>query len=76
MELHSNILKSTQKWLQNPQNNLSRYENYKTNKHVMSDHINKIIGINNKINYNLTTMHNIHTTMHEMHTTVDCSCAT
>lgn len=78
MELHSNILKSTQKLLQNPQNNLSRYEKYKTktNKHVMSDHIKKIISINNKINYNLTTMHNIHATMHEMYTTVDCNCAT
>lgn len=42
----------------------------------MSDHINKIIGINKKINYNLTTMHNIHATMHEMHTTEDCNCAT
>lgn len=62
----------------NPQNNLSRNEKYtnKTNKHVMRDHINKIIGINKKINYNLTTMHNIHATMHEMHTTVDCNCAT
>lgn len=78
MKLHSNILKSTQKWLQNPQNNLSRNEKYtnKTNKHVMSDHINKVIGINKKINDNLTTMHNIHATMHEMHTTVDCNCAT
>lgn len=66
MELHSNILKSTQKLLQNPQNNLSRNEKYrnKTNKHVTSDHINKMIGINKKINYNLTTMH---ATMHEMH---------
>lgn len=42
----------------------------------MSDHINKIVGINKKINYNLTTMHNMHATMHEMHTTVDCNCAT